>query len=139
MSQQVIIQPHYPNPKQARYLLACANPSFDTILYGGGAGAGKTVGQATAILDFATRLPGNLVAVVRKTKKDLKDTIQKDFFEFTHPSLILEHHKEDQVTKIRTASNDHPTEIHWRGLDDMSRWGSRHFGHSSSPPFLSAS
>lgn len=128
VSQTVTIQPHYPNPKQAKYLLACANPTWDTVLYGGGAGAGKTVGQATAILDFSTRLPGNCIAVVRKTKKDLADTIQRDFFEFTHPALILEHNKGDQVTKIRTAEKDHPTEIHWRGLDDLSRWGGRHFG-----------
>lgn len=125
---QVFVNTPAPNPVQAKYYKACANPAFNAVIFKGGAGSGKTVGQCTQIIDLATKLPSNLIAVVRKYKVDLKDTIQKDFFDHCHPQLIIHHSKEDQITKIRTYDPDHPCEIHWRGLDDTARWGSRHFG-----------
>lgn len=117
-----------PNPVQARYYLACKNPAFEAIIFKGGAGSGKTTGECVQILDCAVKLPGNNIAVVRKYKVDIKTTIQKDFFEFVPPELIIHHSKEDQITTIRTYDPDHPTTIQWRGLDDTMRWGGQHFG-----------
>lgn len=123
----MILKPLKPNPKQAEFLLASTDFSNKVIGMRGGAGAGKTQAQCQLIREVTVTIPQNKVCIARKYRRDIASTIWQEFISTVDPRLVEEVHKSDQIVKMRTIIPGMFSEIHFLGLDDMLRWGSKSF------------
>lgn len=68
-------------PKQYEAAKYLADKESEEILYGGGAGGGKSAFGALWLIDRCTRLPGTRWVMGRARLKTLKETTLKSFFE----------------------------------------------------------
>ena len=84
-------------------------------LYSGGFGAGKTLALELKILYLALKYPKNTILVGRQHYQDLRDTVQKEFFE-----LCPEQYIENFVKSERKVLLTNGSEILFRHLDKVS-------------------
>jgi len=84
-------------------------------LYSGGFGAGKTLALELKILYLALKYPKNAILVGRQHYQDLRDTVQKEFFD-----LCPEEYISNFVKSERKAVLINGSEILFRHLDKVS-------------------
>lgn len=123
----MVIKPLKPNPKQAEYLISLTEHEHTVVGMRGGAGAGKTQATCQAIREVTVTIPGNKVCIARKFRKDIGPTIWQEFISTIDPRLVEEIKKSEQIVIMRTVVPGEFSEIHFLGLDDMLRWGSKSF------------
>ncbi|MEK9207098.1 MAG: phage terminase large subunit [Patescibacteria group bacterium] len=84
-------------------------------LYSGGFGAGKTLALELKILYLALKYPKNTILVGRQHYQDLRDTVQKEFFELCPEQYISTYVKSERKVVLTNGS-----EILFRHLDKVS-------------------
>src|SRR3990167_922882 len=84
-------------------------------LYSGGFGAGKTLALELKILYLALKYPKNTILVGRQHYQDLRDTVQKEFFELCPEEYIANFIKSERKAVLTNGS-----EILFRHLDKVS-------------------
>lgn len=84
-------------------------------LYSGGFGAGKTLALELKILYLALKYPKNTILVGRQHYQDLRDTVQKEFFELCPEEYIANYVKSERKAVLTNGS-----EILFRHLDKVS-------------------
>lgn len=84
-------------------------------LYSGGFGAGKTLALELKILYLALKYPKNTILVGRQHYQDLRDTVQKEFFELCPEQYIANYVKSERKAVLTNGS-----EILFRHLDKVS-------------------
>lgn len=97
---------------------ACYNPRYDTVLYLGAFGAGKSLALVQQVVDMAMTYPGTRYLVVRKRYTDLRDTTLVTFKESVDPRLYTYNKAEHDATMVNGSV------IMFRGLDKMTKVGS---------------
>lgn len=107
-----------PLPKGRVFHNACYNPKYDTVLYLGAFGAGKSLALVQQDVDMAMQYPGTRHLVVRKRYTDLRDTTLVTFFETVDPRLYSYNKSEHEATFINGSK------LLFRGLDKMKKVGS---------------
>lgn len=117
-----------PNPLQAQFLVGIADPSTTIKIAVGGVGSGKTQAIVQAAFEAAATLPGNEIAIARKTHKDVMKTTYREFMRTVPRAWILSERKTDSEVFIRTSDSSHPSRITFAGMDDPDTWDSTQFG-----------
>lgn len=84
-------------------------------LYSGGFGAGKTLALILKIIYLALKYPNNAILVGRQHYQDLRDTVQKEFFEICPEQYISNFVKSERKAVLINGS-----EILFRHLDKVS-------------------
>ena len=84
-------------------------------LYSGGFGAGKTLALELKIIYLALKYPNNTILVGRQHYQDLRDTVQKEFFEICPEEYIANFVKSERKAVLTNGS-----EILFRHLDKVS-------------------
>jgi len=107
-----------PLPKGRVFHSACYDPLYDTVLYLGAFGAGKSLALVQQFADMAMRYPGTRYLIVRKRFTDLRDTTLTTFKESVDERLYTYNKQENTATFINGSV------ILFRGLDKMKKVGS---------------
>lgn len=107
-----------PLPKGRVFHNACYNAAYDTVLYVGAFGSGKTLSLVQQFADMAASYPGTRYLVVRKRYTDLRDTTLVTFQESVDPRLYSYNKSEHEATFVNGSK------ILFRGLDKMRKVGS---------------
>lgn len=107
-----------PLPKGSIFHRACYDPKYDTVLYLGAFGAGKSLALVQQFADMAMAYKGSRYLIVRKRYTDLRDTTLVTFFESVDPRLYTYNKSEHEATFINGSK------ILFRGLDKMKKVGS---------------
>jgi PBSX family phage terminase large subunit len=97
---------------------ACYSEAYDSVLYLGAFGAGKSLALVQQFADMAAQYPNTRYLLVRKRYADLKDTTLITFKESVDPRLY-DFHKTDHNANFHNGSV-----IMFRGLDKMTKLGS---------------
>jgi len=84
-------------------------------LYSGGFGAGKTLALILKIIYLGLKYPNNTILVGRQHYQDLRDTVQKEFFEICPEQYISNFVKSERKAVLINGS-----EILFRHLDKVS-------------------
>lgn len=123
-------EPLRPNPKQAQFIAAMADPSTNVKIAVGGAGAGKSQTIVQGAREAAITIPGNEVLVARKFLKDVLKTTYREFLRTTPREWIVDIRKQDHEIILRSTDHRYPSRITFGGFDEPSRWGSSQFGQA---------
>jgi phage terminase large subunit len=112
------VRSYTPLPKGRTFHQACYDPKYDSVLYRGAFGAGKSLALTQQAADMALNYPGTRHMVVRKRFTDLRDTTLVTFQESVDPRLYTYNKQEHTATFAGGAK------LLFRGLDKLSKLGS---------------
>lgn len=109
---------YIPLPKGKIFHNACYNAAYDSVLYLGAFGAGKSLALNQQFADMAMSYAGTRYMIVRKRFTDLRDTTLVTFKESVDPRLYTYNKQENTATFVNGSK------IMFRGLDKMTKLGS---------------
>lgn len=114
------------SPKQEEFIAAVFSGQYRYLLYGGGAGSGKTYAGLGCLLLLLKKYPGSRAAIVRDSLATLKRTTIPSFFKLFPMRFIRSYNQDTQVVTMANDSQviffaedyDNDKELNrWKGLE----------------------
>lgn len=95
----------------------------------GGWAGGKTHILCRAAQDVGLETAGSRIAIIRKIRADIEETTYSEFLETIDQNLIMDEKKSELTIYLHTFDHRFPTEVRFKGVDDIRRWGSTQYSH----------
>lgn len=98
---KIAFQPH---PKQLEFMDAVFSFKYESLMFGGAAGGGKTFVSLATLIALAKLFPNSKSHVIRESLPSLKRTTIPTFFKLCPKSFIRSYHQTDHIVTFTNGS-----------------------------------
>src|SRR5574343_872379 len=96
-----------PSPKKEDFINAAFSGKYDTLIFGGGMGGGKSYVSTAVLLLLCRIYPGSKWVIVRESLPSLKRTIIPTFEKICPKPFISKFNRSEQVVTFTNGSQVH--------------------------------